>query len=551
MLKNILIRNYALIDELEIDLAKGLTIITGETGAGKSILLGALGLLMGDRADVTALYDPSKKCLVEGTFNLKDYDLKEFFLVHDLEYDVEIIIRREVNPEGKSRAFINDSPVTISVLKLISSRLIDVHAQHETLHLNEAAFQLHALDAVAETSELVAAYKLKFKLFKKNSEQLQSLKEQELKDKKELDYFNFQFNELDTAQLLPGQQAVLEAELETIENAEFIKGGLSNAYFVLAGADKSLIDALTEVKNTLAQLAKFNPSIATLNDRVQSSHIELKDIASELEALEGNIIHDPKKADIVQEKLDVIYRLQQKHNVKTIDELIILKTDLEQKITAIGSLEEQIKKLAMELEAVQKHLADLAGKLTKKRAAAAPQFSKSVKETLTQLGMANAELNISMEQLKEYKETGLDKVTFLFSANKGSDAQPLSKVASGGELSRFMLSLKSLLAKHTALPTIIFDEIDAGISGDIAAKTGSILEKMAATMQVITITHLPQVACKGKTHLFVYKQEQGKRTVTRIKQLNKEERVEEIAKMLSAGKVGEAALRNAKELLKG
>lgn len=551
MLKNILIRNYALIDELEIDLAKGLTIITGETGAGKSILLGALGLLMGDRADVTALYDPSKKCLVEGTFNLKDYDLKDFFLVHDLEYDVEIIIRREVNPEGKSRAFINDSPVTISVLKLISSRLIDVHAQHETLHLNEAAFQLHALDAVAETSELVAAYKLKFKLFKKNSEQLQSLKEQELKDKKELDYFNFQFNELDTAQLLPGQQAVLEAELETIENAEFIKGGLSNAYFVLAGADKSLIDALTEVKNTLAQLAKFNPSIATLNDRVQSSHIELKDIASELEALEGNIVHDPKKADIVQEKLDVIYRLQQKHNVKTIDELIILKTDLEQKITAIGSLEEQIKKLAMELEAVQKHLADLAGKLTKKRAAAAPQFSKSVKETLTQLGMANAELNISMEQLKEYKETGLDKVTFLFSANKGSDAQPLSKVASGGELSRFMLSLKSLLAKHTALPTIIFDEIDAGISGDIAAKTGSILEKMAATMQVITITHLPQVACKGKTHLFVYKQEQGKRTVTRIKQLNKEERVEEIAKMLSAGKVGEAALRNAKELLKG
>ncbi len=551
MLKNILIRNYALIDELEIDLAKGLTIITGETGAGKSILLGALGLLMGDRADVTALYDPSKKCLVEGTFNLKDYDLKDFFLVHDLEYDVEIIIRREVNPEGKSRAFINDSPVTISVLKLISSRLIDVHAQHETLHLNEAAFQLHALDAVAETSELVAAYKLKFKLFKKNSEQLQSLKEQELKDKKELDYFNFQFNELDTAQLIPGQQSVLEAELETIENAEFIKGGLSNAYFVLAGADKSLIDALTEVKNTLAQLAKFNPSIATLNDRVQSSHIELKDIASELEALEGNIVHDPKKADIVQEKLDVIYRLQQKHNVKTIDELIILKTDLEQKITAIGSLEEQIKKLAMELEAVQKHLADLAGKLTKRRAAAAPQFSKSVKETLTQLGMANAELNISMEQLKEYKETGLDKVTFLFSANKGSDAQPLSKVASGGELSRFMLSLKSLLAKHTALPTIIFDEIDAGISGDIAAKTGSILEKMAATMQVITITHLPQVACKGKTHLFVYKQEQGKRTVTRIKQLNKEERVEEIAKMLSAGKVGEAALRNAKELLKG
>jgi DNA repair protein RecN (Recombination protein N) len=550
MLKTITIRNYALIDELEIDLAKGLTIITGETGAGKSILLGALGLLLGDRADTSALYDKSQKCFVEGVFNVKDYNLKEFFETNDLDYENETVIRREVNPEGKSRAFINDSPVGISLLKMIGNRLVDIHSQHETLELNESAFQLDALDAVAGTEELRKECKETFRSFKKLSDQLMELNAAELKAKKDLDYYTFQFEELDAAKLKAGQQATLETELETLENAETIKSGLSKSAFVLDGAESSLISALTEIKNTLTNLSKFNPKIAALSERVNSSYIELKDIASELETLEGDIVHDPKRAEVVQDHLDVIYKLQKKHNVKTIEELIDVREQLEKKIADIGSMEEQIKKLDKEVETVRKKLHEISGKLTKKRSAAAPKFSKEVKDTLSQLGMPKAELNVSIDQNPEPRESGMDKVTFLFSANKGSEAQTLSKVASGGELSRLMLSLKSLLAKHTALPTIIFDEIDSGISGDVAAMTGNILEQMSDTMQVITITHLPQVASKGKSHLFVYKEEQGKRTVTRIRSLSKEERVQEIAKMLSAGKVGEAALKNAKELLK-
>jgi DNA repair protein RecN (Recombination protein N) len=550
MLKSLSIRNYALIDAVEIDLVKGLTIITGETGAGKSILLGALGLLLGDRADSSALYDKNQKCVVEGIFNVKDYQLKNLFAENEVEYENETVIRREISTEGKSRAFINDSPVNISLLKIICNRLVDIHSQHETLTLNDSSFQLGAIDAVAGTDELLAEYKSTFKQYKKLSIQLRELNETEAKAKKDLDYFRFQFDELDIIQLKSGEQEKLESELETLENAETIKLGLSKSAYALDGGEVNLLSALAEIKNTLSQLAKFNPLIAQLSERVNSSHIELKDIAGELERLDEEITHDPKRIDKVQERLDAIYRLEQKHLVKTVEELMVLRDDLSNKILAIGSLEDQIKAVEKELESANKKVLDLAGKLSKKRATAAPKFSKEVKSTLQQLGMPNAELEVGMEQLSEPGDSGLDKITFLFSANKGSMPQPLSKVASGGELSRLMLSLKSLLAKHTALPTIIFDEIDAGISGDVAAKTGVILEQMSDTMQVVTITHLPQVASKGKAHLFVYKQEEGKRTVTRIKSLNKEERVQEIAKMLSAGKVGDAAMKNAKELLK-
>jgi DNA repair protein RecN (Recombination protein N) len=549
MLKTLSIRNYALIDALEIDLAKGLTIITGETGAGKSILLGALGLLLGDRVDSSSLYDKEQKCVVEGTFQVKEYGLKDFFEENDLDYANETVIRREITPEGKSRAFINDTPVNISLLKMIANNLVDVHSQHETLTLNESSFQLEAVDAVASSNELLAEYKTAFKSFRKVSEQLRDLNEKEAKAKKDLDYFNFQFEELNAAQLKKDQQPELEVELQTLENAEAIKSGLSKSAFTLDGAEESLLAALTDIKNTLSQLAKFNPQVAQLSERINSAHIELKDISSELESLNDEIIHDPKRIEEVQERLDVIYRLQQKHSVKTIEELIVLRDELEKKISDIGSLEMQIKSLEAEQEKLRNKVLDLAGKLSKKRAAAAPKLAKEVKETLQQLGMPNAELNVQVEKLELPAASGMDKVTFLFSANKGSVAQQLNKVASGGELSRLMLSLKSLLAKHTSLPTIIFDEIDSGISGDVAAKTGLILEQMAGTMQVLTITHLPQVASKGKSHLFVYKEEGGKRTVTKIKTLNKDERVQEIAKMLSAGKVGEAAIKNAKELL--
>jgi DNA repair protein RecN (Recombination protein N) len=550
MLKTLSIRNYALIDALEIDLAKGLTIITGETGAGKSILLGALGLLLGDRADSSSLFDKEQKCVVEGTFRVKEYGLNDFFEENDLDYANETVIRREITPEGKSRAFINDTPVNISLLKMIANNLVDVHSQHETLTLNESSFQLEAVDAVAGTNELLTEYKTTFKSFRKISDQLRDLNEQEAKAKKDLDYFNFQFEELNAAQLKKDQQPELEAELQTLENAEAIKSGLSKSAFSLDGAEESILSALTDIKNTLANLAKFNPQVAQLSERINSAHIELKDIASELEALNEEIVHDPKRIEEVQERLDVIYRLQQKHSVKSIEELILLRDELEKKISDIGSLETQIRMLESEQAKLNAKVLDLAGKLSKKRATAAPKLAKEVKETLQQLGMPNAELNVQIEKLELPTASGLDKITFLFSANKGSAPQQLNKVASGGELSRLMLSLKSLLAKHTALPTIIFDEIDSGISGDVAAKTGLILEQMSDTMQVLTITHLPQVASKGKSHLFVYKEEGGKRTVTRIKTLDKEERVQEIAKMLSAGKVGEAAIKNAKELLK-
>jgi DNA repair protein RecN (Recombination protein N) len=549
MLRSLSIRNYALINAVEIDLSKGLTIITGETGAGKSILLGALGLLLGDRADLAALSDPSQKCVVEGTFDISAYRMKDFFADNDLDYSPETIIRREISAEGKSRAFINDTPVNVSVLKNIAALLVDVHSQHETLTLGESAFQLSIVDAVAGTDELLAECKSAFRQYRKTNEQLLALQEMEAQSKKDLDYFRFQFDELETAALKGGEQPELEQELETLENAETIKSGLSRSSFALDGAESSLIAGLAEIKNTLGQLAKFNPQIAQLSERVNSAHIELKDLARELELLEGVIVHDPKRAEIVGERLDLIYRLQQKHGLKTIEELISLRDELGKKIEAIGSLEDQIKAAEKELDTIRKKLLDLSAKLSKKRSAAALKLEKEVKETLSLLGMPNAVLSVSIEALSEPRETGMDRVSFLFSANKGSAPQPLNKVASGGELSRLMLSLKALLARHTALPTIIFDEIDSGISGDVAAKMGSILNQMAQSMQVITITHLPQVASKGQSHLFVYKEESGKRSLTRIKPLTKDERINEIAKMLSAGKVGEAALKNAKELL--
>ncbi|HEU4717866.1 MAG TPA: DNA repair protein RecN [Bacteroidia bacterium] len=549
MLSKLTVRNYALIDELSIEFDKGLTIITGETGAGKSILLGALGLLLGDRADSSALMDKTQKCIVEGTFGIKNYSLGNFFSESDLDYSDETTIRREVNADGKSRSFVNDTPVNVTTLRALSEKLVDVHSQHETLTLNDSSFQLSVIDAVAENEELLRKYRDAYSLYRKTLVKLSEVTALEAKSKTDLDYFRFQFDELEKAHLEDGEQEKLETELSTLENAETIKNGLSSSAFALNGSEENILLSIGTIKQALSQLSKFNPQIAALNERVNSSLIELKDIAAELESLNDDIAVDPKRMEIVQEKLDAIYRLEKKHNVATVAELIALRDSLSEKIASIGSLEEQIAKLAAETQMQLKKVKELAEKLSGKRSEAAPLLSKSVAGTLKQLGMPNAMLDVQLEILPEPRESGTDKATFLFSANKGSAPQPLNKVASGGELSRLMLSLKSLLAERTALPTIIFDEIDTGISGDVAAKTGSILEKLSRNLQVITITHLPQVASKGKSHLFVYKEESGKRTYTRIRRLNGEERVEEIAKMLSAGKPGDAAMRNAKELL--
>jgi DNA repair protein RecN (Recombination protein N) len=549
MLRHLSVHNYALISKLEIDFQSGLTIITGETGAGKSILLGALGLLLGQRADTAALSDKATKCVVEGHFEVKDFSLQPLFQLHDLDYAATTIIRREVNPEGKSRAFINDTPVNLTVLRAITEKLVDIHSQHETLTLNDSDFQLSLLDSLAGHEEQLTAYRAQFVQYKKLGKQLDELREQEAASRRELEFNRFQFDELDKAQLQPGEQTAAEEELQTLENAETIISGLSKAVYTLDGAEQSLLQALADVRNTVGQLARFNPAIAALHERINVSHIELKDIAAEIENLNGNVQHDPARIAHLSERLDLIYRLGQKHGVKTIEELLAIQNELDGKIAAAGSLEEQINNTAATLAALHTKLQLLAAQLSKKRQSVAPKLVKSVQEMLGELGMPNATLEVNFTQESTLRESGTDKVNFLFSANKGMAAQPLSKVASGGELSRLMLSLKALLAKHTALPTIIFDEIDTGISGDIAARTGLIMEQMGKNLQVIAITHLPQVASRGKNHLFVYKQEGKQRTETSIRNLTGDERVQEIAKMLSTGKPGEAALKNAKELL--
>lgn len=550
MLKNISVQNYALIDKLEVEFTDGLTIITGETGAGKSILLGALGLIAGSRADTQALQDKTKKCVVEANFNIKGYSLKEFFAANELDYDVTTSIRREINPEGKSRAFINDTPVTLNQLKELAEYLIDIHSQHQTLTLNGSAFQLSVVDAFADHASSLEEYAEGFRKYKALEKQLKDLTEKEAQAKKDLDYFQFQFNELEDANLKADQQLSMEQELETLNNAEDIKSNLSKAAHGLTGGEQNLLSALNEIKIILAGMAKFKPEINELSTRLSSAYIELKDISNELEALEQDIVYDPKQIELLTEKLDAVYRLQQKHQVKTIEELIVIKDDLSNKLLDFSSLEAEIEKVNKELGVLQKSLLVLAKKMSANRKKSIPKIEKEIASLLSSLSMPNAQLKVEHLESETLGINGLDKVNFLFSANKGSDFKELNKVASGGELSRLMLSIKSLIAQLTALPTIIFDEIDTGVSGDVADKVGSIMDKMSNKMQVITITHLPQIASKGQSHLFVYKEDKNNKTYSNIKRLSAEERVLEVAKMLSTGSPTAAAISNAKELLK-
>ena len=550
MLKHISVQNYALIDKLEVEFTDGLTIITGETGAGKSILLGALGLIAGSRADTQALQDKTKKCVVEANFNIKGYSLKEFFSANELDYDVTTSIRREINPEGKSRAFINDTPVTLNQLKELAEYLIDIHSQHQTLTLNGSAFQLSVVDAFADHSSTLDEYAEGFKKYKILEKQLKELTEKESQAKKDLDYFQFQFNELEDANLKADQQLAMEQELETLNNAEDIKSNLSKAAHGLSGGEQNLLTSLNEIKIILAGMAKFKSEINELSTRLSSAYIELKDISNELESLEQEIIYDPKRIEALTEKIDAVYRLQLKHQVKTIEELIVIKDDLSNKLLDFNSLEAEIEKVSKELSVLQKSLTVLAKKMSANRKKSIPNIEKEIAYLLSSLSMPNAQLKVEHLESDILGINGLDKVNFLFSANKGSDFKELNKVASGGELSRLMLCIKSLIAQLTALPTIIFDEIDTGVSGDVAHKVGSIMDKMANKMQVITITHLPQIASKGKSHLFVYKEDKNNKTYSNIKKLTAEERVQEVAKMLSTGSPTAAAISNAKELLK-
>ncbi len=550
MLKHLSVQNYALIDKLEVDFTEGLTIITGETGAGKSILLGALGLIAGTRADSQALQDKSKKCIIEAIFKIKDYSLKDFFNENELDYEELTSIRREINPEGKSRAFINDTPVTLNQLKELGERLIDIHSQHQTLSLNGTDFQLSVVDAFAKHDDLLNEYQIEFKQYKQLEKQLNGLLEREAQAKKDLDYYQFQFNELEDAHLKPNEQVEMEQELETLNNAEEIKVNLSKAVFSLSGGEQNLLSSLNEIKLLLASMSKFKNEIAEFSDRLNSSFIELKDISNELEALEQDIVYDAKRIELLNGKLDEIYRLQQKHQVKTIEELIAIKDELSNKLLDFGSLEVEIEKVKKELDKINKLLVSKSKSISENRKKVIPKIEKEIANLLASLSMPNAQLKINQTTTSEFTSTGIDKINFMFSANKGSDFKELNKVASGGELSRLMLSIKSLIAQLTALPTIIFDEIDTGVSGDVADKVGTIMSGMSSKMQVITITHLPQIASKGKSHLFVYKEDKSNKTYSNIKKLNADERIQEIAKMLSTGNPTAAAISNAKELLK-
>lgn len=549
MLVKLQINNYALIEEVKVNFPPQLTIVTGETGAGKSIFLEALSLVLGARADVGVLRDMNKKCIVEAEFFLKNYGLTDFFSINQLDYEENTIIRREISPEGKSRAFINDSPVNLNLLKQLGEKLVDIHSQHETLKLNESIFQFDVIDSVASVQPLFQQYKKQYRVFNQKNKHLSELEEQEIQAKKDLDYYRFLLNELEEADLDKGNQKLLEEESAMLENAEFIKAGLLKSAGIINEGESNILSNLSLVKQQLQQLTKFGDKYQSLSEKVNSLYIELKEISYELLDTENKVNFNAGKLEEINSKLDKINRLLKKHNAKTWEELTTIKEEIENKLQQFGSLESAIVTTKKEIELIKKELQQSATELDKKRNEAIPHLEKEIKNILGNLNMPNAGFKVELELQNNFGAFGLNAIQFLFSANKGSDFKELHKVASGGELSRLMLSMKAVLARKKALPTIIFDEIDTGVSGEVADKIGLILQQMGEKMQVISITHLPQIACKGQFHLFVYKNEQKNKTLSHIKELTKDERVVEIAKMLSTGKPGASAIKNAEDLL--
>lgn len=549
MLQKLTINNYALIDNLEIGFGKGLNILTGETGAGKSIILGALSLILGQRAESRYFFNQQKKCVIEGSFKIDDFHLKSFFEDNDLDYEAETVLRREISADGKSRAFVNDTPVNLNALKQLGEKLIDIHSQHATLEINDPEFQLLVVDAVAKHDGLLTDYQTKFRAYKKATTKLHELIEESEKAKADLDYFQFQFDELEKASLNAEEQELLEKELYALTNAEEIKRNLFGAYYLMQEGEAAALIQLREAGQQLGILEKFDPQIEELHQRLNSTIIELKDIAAEIEVIEQRTHTNDARADEVNTRLSLLYNLQKKHHVNSNAELLEIQDDLSGKIQKVLFSDEAVEKLQKQLAADKTELEKLAGQLTANRLKAIPAIEKQVLATLAEMGMANSALKIENKTSTELTKNGADQIRFLFSANKGHALAEMSKVASGGELSRLMLSIKSLIAQYTALPTIIFDEIDTGVSGEVANKVGQIMENLSVNLQVITITHLPQIASKGQNHYFVYKDDSAATTYTRIKQLDEQERILEIAKMLSGDKPGESALQNARELL--
>lgn len=549
MLASLSISNFALIDKLGIDFSDGFSIITGETGAGKSILLGALGLVLGKRADLTSLKNKEEKCVIEAHFQIANYNLQAFFDSNDLDYEDETIIRREILPSGKSRAFINDSPVNLQELQDLSVFLIDIHSQHQTQELSEELFQFQIIDSVAENQDNINRYSAILSTYKKDRSNLATLTSKLQTLLKEQDYNTFLLDELLAAKLKVNEQEELEQVYEQLNNVEFIKENLDKSLALANEEQFGILQNLKEIKNALQKTISFSPEYQSLFDRINSVTIEFDDIISELSQQTENLVHDPENLELVNQKLQNIYNLQKKHQVNSIEELLEIQNDLDNKVVSVVELEFEIKKLADSIEVAASELDKLALNIRNNRLKAVPVLSEKLIFILEQLGMPNVRFNMELKETEHYFANGKDELQFLFSANKGSDFGLLKKVASGGELSRIMLAVKAILAQYSNLPTIIFDEIDTGVSGEIANKMAAIMKDMSNKMQVFSITHLPQIAAKGKTHYKVYKSIQGDTTISELKLLTFEERIVEIAEMLSGKDISDSALNHAKALL--
>lgn len=549
MLTSLSIKNFALIEQLSIEFESSFTTITGETGAGKSILLGALGLVLGKRADGSSLKNKSEKCVIEAQFSISKYNLQSLFERHDFDYDPFTIIRREILPSGKSRAFVNDSPVSVSDLQELGVYLIDIHSQQQTQELSDEKIQFEIIDAIAANGVLVEKYSLLLKIYKSNKSALQEQREKYSNAQKEQDYATFLLNELVEAKLVSGSQEDLEQHFQQLNNVEFIKENLEKSLAIAEEEQIGVIQNLKDIKASLQKIANLSTDYSSISERINSVLIEFDDIVSEVNVLAEQLVNDPEQLELLNQKLQLIYSLQKKHQVNSIAELLIIQDELENKAFAIQHMEAAISKLESDIGNNEKELDDLASELHQKREKALPLLADKLVSFLVQLGMPNSQFNMQLTQKNLYLLNGKDELQFLFSANKGSDFGLLKKVASGGEMSRIMLAVKAVLAQYSKLPTIIFDEIDTGVSGEIANKMAFIMEEMSANMQVFSITHLPQIAARGKQHYKVFKETVDNQTQSQIIRLTHEQRIQELAEMITGKELSEAAINHAKTLL--
>ncbi|MDG1508693.1 MAG: DNA repair protein RecN [Flavobacteriaceae bacterium] len=549
MLASISIKNYALINELHIDFSSGLSIITGETGAGKSILLGALGLVLGNRADSSTLKNTTRKCIVEAILSVEKYNLQDFFETEDIDYEINTIIRREILPSGKSRAFVNDTPVTLSVLTALRSKLIDIHSQHQTLQVSDQQFQFQLLDAFANNESKLASYQRGLTQYTSEKKKLEEILQAQREANLQYDYNSHLYNELLEANLVEDEQEVLEEKLEKINNVEEIKQNLSEALQLTTDDTIGIQNLLYSLENKLTKIASYSKEYQELSERISSVKIELDDIVSELESANEHVDFNPLEATQLNDRLQLIYNLQKKHYVNSIPALLIILEELSTKVSTVENAEQRLLDQQTIVTEIANKLDTIALKISEARKRIIPTVSKQLEAILDNLGMSHARFQIQNNMTEQYYKNGKDVLSFLFSANKGGQFGELKKVASGGELSRIMLAIKKVMSENSQLPTIIFDEIDSGVSGEISNKMAHIMSQMSQQMQVITITHLPQIAAKGNQHYKVYKEELNNTTTTSLKQLSEDERIVEIAEMLSGKNISDSALTHARELL--